>query len=69
MDVIADLADRQAVQGFLTGLCVEQHGPVELNWVKQVGEVADGVREIHQLILEHPILNIVGTPEAEDEVG
>jgi hypothetical protein len=69
VDVVADLAHRQAVQGLLPGPCVEQHGPVELLWIEQVRKLADGVSEIYQPILEGPPRNIAPKPEAEGEVG
>jgi hypothetical protein len=69
VDVVADLAHRQAVEGLLPGACVEQHGPVELMWIEQIREVANGVGEIHQPILEGPLRNIGVKPEAEGEVG
>ena len=45
-------AHRQRVQGPLSGPGVEQHGPVERVRIEQVREVADGVREVNQPILE-----------------
>jgi len=41
MDVVADLAHWQAVQGSLFGLGIEQRGPVELSRIEQVRKVAD----------------------------
>jgi hypothetical protein len=69
MDIVADLPHRQPIHGLPAGPCVEQQGPVELFRIEQVRKVADGVRKIHQPIIERPPWDIDYKPEAERDVG
>jgi hypothetical protein len=68
VNVVGHAAHRQPVQGFLPGASVEPPFPAEHVRIEHVGKVADGVREIHEPVVEGPWSDMVVKIVAEGEV-
>ena len=63
------VSHRQRIESLLPGFPVEEHLAFERIGIEDVREMADGVREVHQPIVEGPFPDILNNPKAKNEVG